>query len=127
MEVVGSIPTSATKNKTHKMKVAQLVTSTNRQFAGIGCVSKVLKKSVRVNHGTDSVMTCNPQNLSLVNTENCKTLKFSDFKRMSVVNSKDLPSCVIIGNEVNEYVGIGWISRGVVEPEDLKKYPLIVE
>lgn len=107
--------------------MGQLVTSKKNEFSGIGCVAKFLKKNVRVNHGTDAVMTCNPKNLSPVDVSMSTKITFSELHRLSFVNSNKLPKRIIIGNEVREYVGIGWVSLGVVTPEDLKKYPIIIE
>lgn len=94
---------------------------------GIGCVSKVLKNTLKVNFGTEDVIAVKPTMLTPVDTSKCKTIKFDDLKRLSVANSAKLPPYVIVGNELKHWVGIGWVSHGVVTDEQLGKYPRVVE
>lgn len=108
------------------MEANTLVTSTKAAFEGIGCVAKKLKASVQVNHGTSAVITCKPEHLLPVDVSGCKTITFSELQILSATNSKNLPGHVIIGNEVKQWVGIGWVSVGVVTADDLKKYPRVI-
>ena len=108
------------------MEINTLVRHKKLTSLGIGCISKVMKSSYKVNFGVDDCITCKESMLIPVDVSSAKTLPFDDFRRMSVCNSKDLPGKVIIGNEVKEWIGIGWISQGVVDEDDLKKYPRIV-
>lgn len=39
-----------------------------------------------------------------------KTITFSELRRLSFCNSKRLPKRIVIGNEIKEWVGIGWIT-----------------
>lgn len=93
---------------------------------GIGCISKELKSSYKVNFGSDDVMTCKKDMVEVIDTSCCKTIKFDDFKRMTICNSPDIPNYVIIGNELKQYIGIGWTSQRVVTENDLKIYPRLV-
>jgi len=109
------------------LPVNTLVTHKRGAFDGIGCVTKVFTKSVRVNIGMSESMTCKFDALESVDVSRCRELKFVDFKIKSMNNSPDLPKRVVIGNIISEYVGIGWIKIGVVTVEDLQKYPRVVD
>ena len=93
---------------------------------GIGCISKELKSSYKVNFGVTDVITCKKSMIEVVDTSNCKTIDFDEFRRMTICNSHDIPNYVIIGNELKQYVGIGWTSQRVVTEDDLIKYPRVV-
>jgi hypothetical protein len=108
------------------MELNTLVRHRKGKFEGIGCVSKVNAKTVKVNVGTRDVTNYKKEDLELVDTSHCKTIEFSDLRRMILTNSDDIPSYVIIGNELKHYVGITWVTHGVVTDEDLKKYPRVV-
>ena len=108
------------------MEINTLVRHKKLTSLGIGCISKVRKSSYRVNFGMDDCITCKESILTPVDVSSAKTLPFDDFRRMSICNSKDLPKRVIIGNEVKEWVGIGWVSIGVVTENDLTKYSRVV-
>jgi len=92
---------------------------------GIGCVAKVLSKTVEVNFGTDDVKTCSPKMLDLVDVRKCKTISYEKYRK-TILSAASKPDMVILGNEVREYVGIGWLSLGVVTLEDLKLYPRVI-
>lgn len=109
------------------MTVNDLVRHKKLSTLGIGCVSKVLKTSLKVNFGTEDVMTVKPSMLVPVDTSQCKTIKFDDLKRLSISNSAKLPPYVIIGNELKHWVGIGWVSHGVVTEAQLKEYPRVID
>lgn len=93
---------------------------------GIGCISKELKSSYKVNFGMTDVMTCKKDMIEVIDTSNCKIIGFDEFKRMTICNSSDIPNYIIIGNELKQYVGIGWTSQRVVTENDLKIYPRVV-
>ena len=104
-----------------------LVRHTSLSSLGIGCVSKEYKTKVKVNFGMDKTMSLSRKNLKEVDVSQCKTVSFERYRRR-IMNVKDLDiNCVIVGNEVHEFVGIGWIKIGVVTEEDLKKYPRVIE
>ena len=109
------------------MEVNTLVRHKKLKSLGIGCISKVMKSSYKVNFGTEDVSTCKESMLIPIDTSKCKTITFKDFKRLSISNSKDLPEYVIIGNELKHWVGIGWVSHGVVKESHLKKYHRLVD
>ena len=109
------------------MEVNTLVTHKKLSHLGIGCIAKVKKDSFIVNWGTTDSMLTKATMLDEVDTKDCKTLKFHEFKTLSIANSDELPEFVIVGNEKKHWVGIGWVSHGVVTLDDLKKYPRIVE
>lgn len=93
---------------------------------GIGCISKVLSKSVRVNFGLEDTKTCKPEQLVLIDVSNCKTVTLREFQSR-ILNDKSTLNDVIIGNEVKLYVGIGWTTQRVVTLEDLKKLPRVIQ
>lgn len=94
-------------------------------FLGIGCVSKVLKKTVRVNFGTDDCIILDPKQLVLVDVSKTETITFQEFQTMSMANAVRTPA-LIIGNEVKEWVGIGWISKRIVTKQDLLKLKRVI-
>ena len=107
------------------MKTNTLVTHNKFKTLGIGCVSKILPKSVQVNFGTQDVKTCSINSLTAIDTSECKTITFEELKKQTILNTiKD--NYVIIGNELKKYVGIGLITYRVIILEDLKKYPRVV-
>jgi hypothetical protein len=108
------------------MEVNTLVTHKKLKSLGIGCISKVLKSSFKVNFGTSDVSTCKENMLEEIDTTECKTISFNELRSLSISNSKDLPEYVIIGNELKHWVGIGWVSQGVVSLSDLKKYKRVI-
>lgn len=109
------------------MEINTLVTNNLKPEIGIGCVSAILKKKVRVNFGLRDFVTIDPKHLNPVDVSQCKTISFNEFNAMSMNNSPNIPAKVIIGNEVKHYVGIGWVSHGVVTIDDLEKYPRLIQ
>ncbi len=110
------------------MKTNTLVTHKKIKSLGIGCVSKILSKKVKVNFGTEDVVTCDPKMLELVDTSKCKTISFSEFKAKTITNG--FPNgevTMIVGNEIKQYVGIGWVTKRTVTHDDLNKYPRVVD
>lgn len=106
------------------MEVNTLVRHKKLKTAGIGCIAKVLSKTVTVNWGTYEVTVCKPSELQVIDTSKCPTIPWS-IVRTKIVTQQG-PDKVIIGNELMEYVGIGWTSQRVVTEADLKKYPRVV-
>lgn len=107
------------------MEVNTLVRHKKLSNLGIGCVSKVLTKSIRVNFGTDDVKTCKIDQLELIDVSKCKTVDFREFTTRTLRDNGTL-NYVIVGNELMHYVGIGWITTRVVTIDDLKIYPRAV-
>lgn len=57
-----------------------------------------------------------------------KTIKFSELKRLSFCNSKDLPKKIIVDGIVREWMGIGWLDTEKPPTADEKRtYPVVVE
>jgi len=108
------------------MEVNTLVRHKKLSTLGIGCISKKLSKHVYVNWGTHDVNKHSPSVLEVVDTSMCDTISFQKLKSMTITNINVIPR-VIIGNEVKEYVGIGWVSVKVVQESDLTKYPRVVD
>jgi hypothetical protein len=102
-----------------------LVTHKKLKSLGIGCISKELKSSYKVNFGIDDVMTCRKNMVEIIDTSKCKTVSFSEF-RNRILNDNSLLNYAIVGNELNHYVGIGWLTERVVTIADLKKYPRVI-
>jgi hypothetical protein len=107
------------------MEVNTLVRHKKLKSLGIGCVSKVLKKSVRVNFGLDDTMTCKLLALEVIDDKDFPTINYSAF-RNRILSTGGINNC-IVGNELKEFVGIGWITLRVVTIEDLKKYPRVID
>lgn len=109
------------------MKVNDLVRHTGvLKSMGIGCVSKLLKKKVRVNFGMDDVFTCNHSCLELIDTSNCHTVTIQQYRAKTIMNDDSIGNEVIVGNMVRHYVGIGWVDARVCTEEDLKTIPRLI-
>lgn len=108
------------------MKVNTLVRHKKIKSLGIGCIAKIVGKKVVVNWGEVDTNKHNPSELEKVDVSKCKTVSMQKF-RNRIVEDNGTMNDVIIGNELKQYVGIGWVSRGVITEADLKKYPRVVE
>lgn len=106
------------------MEVNTLVRHKKLKSLGIGCVSKVLKSSVRVNFGLTGTSTCKPSALEVIDDKDFPTIKFNAF-RDRIMKTGGINYC-IVGNELKQFVGIGWVTLRVVRIEDLKKYPRVI-
>ena len=109
------------------MEVNTLVKHKDLSSLGIGCVSKELKRSCRVNFGPNDCWTVSKRLLEPIDVSKCKTISFQRYKRriLNVVNL-DINK-VIVGNEIHEFVGIGWIILGTITEDDLLMYPRVIE
>ncbi len=107
------------------MKINTLVKHKKLKTLGIGCVAKVTGKKINVNFGLHDVAICSPSMLELVDTTKCKTVTFNEY-RSRILSDKSTINKVIVGNELMEYVGIGWITLRAINQEDLEKYPRVV-
>lgn len=107
------------------MKVNTLVKLKSSPSLGIGCVSKELKKSCKVNFGSEANLTCKKSDLVEVDVSGCKTVPFKEFQ-MRIMQDNSTLNNVILGNEIYEYVGIGWIPIRVITMADLKVYPRVI-
>ena len=105
------------------METNTLVRHKKLKSLGIGCVSKVLKSSVRVNFGLEDTITTKETQLELVDVSGTKTMTFNELKAKLLNN--DL-GYIIIGNELKQSVGIGLIPVRVVTEEDLKLYTRVI-
>lgn len=108
------------------METNTLVRHKQLRSAGIGCISKILKGKVKVNFGTDDVMTCSPKMLIPVDTSKCKTVTLRQYQSR-IMQDKSKLDKVIVGNELRHFVGIGWITVGVVTENDLAQYPRVIQ
>lgn len=109
------------------METNTLVRHKKIKSLGIGCVSKIFSKQVNVNFGQDDTVKCKIDILELIDVSKCKTITLKEWQSKSITNSfKNGEGIVIVGNEVKEYVGIGWISLRVVTEADLSKYPRLI-
>lgn len=112
------------KNKI--MKTNTLVTHKKLKTLGIGCVSKIINPNkVKVNFGTEDTMTCSVKSLNEIDTSKCKTVSLQKF-RNRMLDDKGNLNRVIVGNELKEYVGIGWVTLRAVTHGDLQKYPRVI-
>jgi hypothetical protein len=56
------------------------------------------------------------------------TISMADARRISRgIEKQGDPLTIIIGNELKQYVGIGWVSQRVITMDDLKRYPRLVD
>jgi hypothetical protein len=109
----------------HKAMVNTLVTHKKLRSLGIGCISKELSKSYKVNFGLDDVLTCKKTAVEIVDTSACKTVSFQEFRTRILKDNSELNNA-IVGNELKHYVGIGWVTDRVVTMADLQKYPRVI-
>lgn len=107
------------------METNTLVRHKKLSTLGIGCVSKVLSKSVIVNFGTEDVKTCKIEQLVLIDVSKCKTIDFSEY-RTRILKDNSTLNDVIVGNELKHYVGIGWTTTRAITIDDLNKYPIVI-
>ena len=105
--------------------VNALVRHKKLKTLGIGCISKELKSSYKVNFGLDDVLTCKKNAVEIIDTSKCKTITYSEY-RNRIINEKSTINKCIVGNELKEYVGIGWISLRAINSDDLTKYPRVI-
>jgi hypothetical protein len=92
---------------------------------GIGCVVKVFKSSVNVNFGESDVVKVKTSLLDVVDVSMCDTVDWSEIRKKVLLHQDDIP-LLIIGNEVKEWVGFGFVTKNVVTNEDLSKYKRII-
>jgi hypothetical protein len=108
------------------MTTNTLVTHKSKRDLGIGCVAKVKSKTLQVNFGSNGFLNVKQSDLDLVDVSKCKTISFDRYNK-EVLMSKPSLGYVIVGNEIKEFVGIGWMTIGIVTEEALVKYPRIVD
>jgi hypothetical protein len=105
--------------------VNTLVTHKQLRSLGIGCIAKEFSKTYKINFGTMDVFTCKKDAVEIVDVSKCKTVTYKEFRNRILSDNSTL-NRVIIGNELKEYVGIGWITLNVVTMNDLEKYPRVI-
>jgi hypothetical protein len=49
-----------------------------------------------------------------------KTIRWSDLRRLSFANSRDLPPVVNINGKRHRWVGIGWVDEGNLEGDEVE-------
>lgn len=84
---------------------------------GIGCISKEFKNNVAVNFGREDTKKCKLDQLNIIDTSNCKTVTWANYL-MRIMRDNSTLNNVIVGNELKEYVGIGWITLRVITIDD---------
>ena len=47
-----------------------------------------------------------------------KTIKFSELKRLSVINSDRIPAAIAVGGKRLQWVGISWIEIGPAQGDE---------
>jgi len=92
---------------------------------GIGCISKELKNSYRVNFGLNDCKTVKKDMVTVIDTSKCKTVTLKEYSSR-IMNCDETLNYVIVGNELRHFVRIGWITTRVIEISDLKKYRRVV-
>ena len=92
---------------------------------GIGCISRVLKNSVKVNFGETSIKTCKAELLEKIDTSKCQTIDWDIIRRKIFLKEDDIPD-IIIGNELKQWVGFGFVTKRVITLADLKNYQRVV-
>jgi hypothetical protein len=105
--------------------VNTLVTHKKLKSLGIGCIAKEFSKTYKVNFGTMDVLTCKKNAVEPVDVSKCSTISFHEFNTRILRDNSTL-NRAIVGNELKEYVGIGWITINVVTTNDLKLYPRVI-
>lgn len=108
------------------MEANTLVTHTKIRSLGIGCVAKKMKRKIRVNFGTDDYIDCEESMLKKVCVKKSKTISFKTF-RSRILHDNSSLDFAIVGNELKQFVGIGWITIRVVTEADLKIHPRVIE
>lgn len=93
---------------------------------GIGCIAKVYKNQYGVNWGTEDTGKHAKSQLIPVDISKTKTVSFSEYKERILLQKSNLNN-VIIGNIVQQFVGIGWINLRVVTEKDLLTLPRVVD
>ena len=107
------------------MKVNQLVNVTGYN---IGVISRVLKKSVEVRFDENTYIKVKPERIRYVDDSATTTIPWSEFIRKSLTHEWDsYKGKIILGNEVKEWVGFGWVTRRIVNDTDLIYWPRVVE
>lgn len=109
------------------MQVNDLVIITTARGLGIGCIAKKLSKKMRVNVGLNDVLDVAPSKLQLLDTSKCKTVTFDKYRRRIMNVGMQNFNHAIVGNVLQEFVGIGWIDLRVITEEDLMKYPRVID
>lgn len=92
---------------------------------GIGCIAKEYKNKVGVNFGFEPAKKCDLSSLNIIDTSNCKTVTYLEFRNRIMLSNSTLNN-VIVGNELKEFVGIGWTTTRIVTMSDLTKYPRVI-
>ena len=105
--------------------VNTLVLHSKKTELGIGCISKELKNSYKVNFGLQDCLTVKKELINVIDTSHCKTVTSREYSHRILQDNGTLSDC-IVGNELRHYVGIGWTTTRVITLDDLKKYTRVV-
>lgn len=107
----------------------QLVRHSVLTLNGIGVVVKVLKRSILVKWKGGDYSNAQGHMLRAVELPpGVRKIPYPVFKKWTETGVvPDDCATVILGNEVRQWVGIGWVDIGLVQEDDLGKYPIITD
>lgn len=106
------------------MKTNTLVKKPGREEIGVVC--RILKKTVEVRWNEMLFEKIRPEKLCICECQGREFIGFTDFKRQTFTNTVE-KTRVILGNELKEWTGIGWVKLRLISEKDLSSYPRIVE
>lgn len=108
------------------MKFESGVLVTHREFTkmGIGVVGKHLKVNVRVVWSGGRILNVSPEDLTTVDVSRCETMTHQEY--IDRFLKSDGTRYAILGNQLMEYVGIGWMRSRYITAEDLQNYPRVI-
>jgi hypothetical protein len=98
----------------------------------IGVITRVLKQKIEVKFSSTRIYKFNPEQIEIVDVSACETIPFLEMKKSSVTGKAPeingvVHNKVILGNEVSEFVGIGWVLYTYVTKESLSIYARVVD
>jgi hypothetical protein len=94
----------------------------------IGVITRILETRVEVRFTEEDFYKFKFEQIVPVDISESFTVSFSELRRRSITNNFDnFATKVILGNEVKEYVGIGWVLQNYVTEKDLALYPRVVD
>jgi hypothetical protein len=109
------------------VKVLILPAKTDYLLNGkIGVITRVLKTKVEVRFKDDTFIKFRPEQIEIVDTHHCETIPYSRY-RNRIIDEKDTLDKAILGNELKQFVGIGWVTVEWVTERLLGMYPRVVD
>lgn len=92
---------------------------------GIGVIIQARRRSALVKFGLDTSPFPN-SDLDLIDTSHTKTIPLWELKKQTALGKPAYPK-IIIGNQLHEYVGIGYIAIKIINEDDLHMYPRVID